>query len=116
MLVFLFNIISNVNFNVDNYLVLVGDFQVEEYNNVSLILKNNLVWIGVVYNVKSVDVDSSSVWNLIGDVDVELMYILGQMNFILSSSNLNVCVLGYSFSILIINSNFIGNGSFVFNV
>ncbi|EPE4189209.1 autotransporter outer membrane beta-barrel domain-containing protein [Yersinia enterocolitica] len=109
------NIISNVNLNADNYSVLVGDLQAEEHNNVSLILKNNSVWTGAARNAKSVDVDSSSVWNLTGDADVESMHILGQMNFIPSSSNPNTRALGNSFSTLTINSNLTGNGSFVFN-
>ncbi|MGE4878132.1 autotransporter adhesin YapE [Yersinia enterocolitica] len=109
------NIISNVNLNADNYSVLVGDLQAEEHNNVSLTLKNNSVWTGAAYNAKSVDVDSSSVWNLTGDADVESMHILGQMNFIPSSSNPNTRALGNSFSTLTINSNLTGNGSFVFN-
>ncbi|MBX9474766.1 autotransporter adhesin YapE [Yersinia enterocolitica] len=109
------NIISNVNLNADNYSVLVGDLQAEEHNNVSLTLKNNSVWTGAARNAKSVDVDSSSVWNLTGDADVESMHILGQMNFIPSSSNPNTRALGNSFSTLTINSNLTGNGSFVFN-
>ncbi|EPE4172242.1 autotransporter adhesin YapE [Yersinia enterocolitica] len=109
------NIISNVNLNADNYSVLVGDLQAEEHNNVSLTLKNNSVWTGAAYNAKSVDVDSSSVWNLTGDADVESMHILGQMNFIPSGSNPNARALGNSFSTLTINSNLTGTGSFVFN-
>lgn len=109
------NIISNVNLNAENYSVLVGDLQAEEHNNVSLTLKKNSVWTGAAYNAKSVDVDSSSVWNLTGDADVDSMRILGQMNFIPSGSNPNARTLGYSFSTLTINSDLTGNGSFVFN-
>lgn len=109
------NIISNVNLNGDNYSVLVGDLQAEEHNNVNLTLKNNSVWTGAAHNAKSVDVDSSSVWNLTGDADVESMHILGQMNFTPSGSNPNARALGNSFSTLTINSNLTGNGSFVFN-
>ncbi|MFV8799145.1 autotransporter outer membrane beta-barrel domain-containing protein [Yersinia sp. LJYL362] len=109
------NIISNVNLNADNHSVLVGDLQAEENNNVSLTLKNSSVWTGAARNAKSVDVDSSSVWNLTGDADVESMHILGQMNFIPSGSNPSSRALGNSFSTLTINSNLTGNGSFVFN-
>ncbi|AJJ62522.1 autotransporter outer membrane beta-barrel domain-containing protein [Yersinia aldovae] len=109
------NIISNVNLNANNHAVLVGDLQAEEHNNVNLTLKDSSVWTGAAHNAKSIDIDSSSIWNLTGDADVESMHILGQMNFIPAGSNLNTRSPRNSFSTLTINSNLSGNGSFVFN-
>ncbi|CNI21695.1 autotransporter outer membrane beta-barrel domain-containing protein [Yersinia pekkanenii] len=107
--------ISNVNLNADNHSTLVGDILAEENNNASLTLTNNSVWTGAAHNAKSVEVDSSSIWHLTGDADVESMHILGQMNFIPTGSNPNARAVGDSFSTLTINSNLTGNGSFVFN-
>lgn len=109
------NIISNVNLNADNHSVLVGDLLAAENNNVSLMLTNSSLWTGAARNAKSVDVDSSSVWNLTGDADVESMHILGQMNFIPTGNNPNARALGNGFSTLTINSHLTGNGSLVFN-
>jgi outer membrane autotransporter protein len=106
---------SNVNVNGDNYAVLLGDLQADANNNVSLALTNNSVWTGAATNAKQVDIDSTSIWNLTGDADVESMHVLGQMNFISNGSNPNARASGYSFSTLTINNNLTGSGTLTFN-
>lgn len=80
---------SNVNVNGDNHAVLLGDIHAAENSNINLALNNNSVWTGAATNAKQVDIDSSSIWNLTGDADVESMHVLGQMNFISNSSDTN---------------------------
>lgn len=106
---------SNVNLNGDNQAVLVGDIFANANNNIHLTLKNNSVWTGAASNAQSVDIDSSSIWNLTGDADIDSMHILGQMNFIPSGSGLNTRAPNSSFSTLTVNSNVTGSGSFTFN-
>ncbi len=107
---------SNVNVNGDNHAVLLGDIHAAENSNINLALNNNSVWTGAATNAKQVDIDSSSIWNLTGDADVESMHVLGQMNFISNSSDTNSRAPYDNFSTLTINSNVTGSGSFTFNV
>ncbi|AJJ12231.1 outer membrane autotransporter barrel domain protein [Yersinia rohdei] len=102
---------SNVNLNVDNHVVLMGDILADENNNINLNMTNNSVWTGAAYNANHIDIDSSSVWNLTGDADAETMHVLGQINFVNSSPLSRT----HNFSTLTVTRNLTGNGNLTFN-
>ncbi|WP_227728519.1 autotransporter outer membrane beta-barrel domain-containing protein [Yersinia proxima] len=108
------NLVSHVNLNADNNAVLVGDVQADANNNVNLTLKNNSIWSGAARNANSIDIDTSSIWNLTGDADVASLNALGQINFTQVASNTHARM-PYGFSTLTVNGNLTGNSTLTFN-